>query len=267
MKMHEKIWMFGLAGLLALSACGTPEDDTPTTGPEGNAVESTDEDGFQEVDLADQLGEAQTDSKSDAPSQCGTDSCSADLCGYDCSTSGQQCDRACDSADRDADTYVLFNVSGARDARLDSRDLEYKPKLALNNVLIYGCELWDFSSGEYDGLEISYKKVYNASFQLGGPKNIGENAKIYIKPFEGPGSYQATGFYAASSAERGERNYFWGKETCGVELEIIDGGAVRGEFVCGSVPNRQDGNSSTVRMVGEFECGIGSMNPEFIALD
>lgn len=258
MMKEARMFVFALAVMLTMTACGATEpeandgvDDTPERSDADYLAEASDKDS--------------KDGKADSPAPCGQEMCDRVLCGYDCTTSGTQCERACSSTDARADSYVLFNVSGTEDARLDSRDLAYVPKLSLKRVLLYGCELWDYSDGSRDALEVKYKKIYNGAFAVGQPESIGDDAYIFIETFEGPGSYLASGKYSRNTNASKAKDYYWDSETCGVEIDVLDNGGIRGEFVCGAIPNRS--NNSSVRMVGEFECGVNAMDLEFIDLE
>ena len=111
MMKEARMFVFALAMMLTTTACGATEpeandgvDDTPERSDADYLAEASDKDS--------------KDGKADSPAPCGQEMCDRALCGYDCTTSGTQCERACSSTDARADSYVLFNVSGAEDACL-----------------------------------------------------------------------------------------------------------------------------------------------------
>lgn len=236
---------------VSLVACG--ED-----GPE-SAPEQTEQGGFDpELQTNDDLSEAkQLNAKADEPYACGPDVCSSLLCGYDCGTSGQQCQRSCAASDARQDTFIRLQVSGSESASVDSTSLPYEPILSLSNVVFYGCELWDYSNQEYDGLEIKYRDIRKGAFLVGDPSEYGVEANIYIEPFEGPGSYIAEGFVSINSERRKQRDYYYQKQSCGVSVDVDDAGMVTGEIFCEQVAHKSD--SRKIKVTGSFGCGKNSI--------
>ncbi len=241
-----------VASALVLSACGPAEEDR---GSREDVVEKSDAERLEEL----QDGQG----KADFPAPCGQETCEYDMCGYDCTTAGSQCVRSCADVDAREESYVLFNASGAENVRLDSRDLAYVPRFSLDRVLLYGCDVFDYSNGESDDLEIKYKKIYKGAFAVGQPQNIGEDAYVYIRDFQGPGSYMASARYSPNS-QASDSDRYWGKDVCGVEVDALSNGGIRGEFVCDAVPSK--GGGASVRLVGEFECGVNAMDLQFVDL-
>jgi hypothetical protein len=83
------------------------------------------------------------DGKSDDVRACGESACAPSQCGYDCTEAGQQCTQTCaPTAGRDK-AFVRATIGNIT---VDSRDTTYAPVWDLDNVLIYGCDHWDFSS-------------------------------------------------------------------------------------------------------------------------
>src|ERR1051326_6788623 len=120
--------MRSLLAIILISACATAPDES---GPGG-------------IPLPQANG-----GKGDGAVACGADSCDASLCAWNCATAGAACTPACTSELR-KEAFVAASVNGAT---VDSRNTPYVPKLALDNLLIYGCDFWNFSSGG-QGLEI-----------------------------------------------------------------------------------------------------------------
>lgn len=235
----------------SLAACGeeaiSPAEQTPQEA-----------DFNPESEPFDDLSEAkQLNAKADQAFECGQGVCSNVLCGYDCSVSGQQCERSCAEADTRQDNFVKLQVSGAESISVDSTTLAYEPTISLNNVVFYGCYLWDFSNQEYDGLEIQYRDIRKGAFLIGDPYDYGLEANIYIKPFEGPGSYIAEGFVSMNSARRKEKDYYYQKQSCGVSVDVDAQGAVSGEIFCEQVAHK--GDSRKIKVTGSFGCGKNAL--------
>src|SRR5690606_35028947 len=114
--------------------------------------------------------------------------CDRELCGYTCGVPGEQCLRACATADTRAQTYIRFNVPETV-TDIDSRNHTYELRQSLWHVAVYGCRLWDFSDQEKDGLELVYGQVIHGAQRKDEPQEKGVEFEAYIEPFEGPGSY------------------------------------------------------------------------------
>ena len=165
---------------LFVAACGAEEEE------------------FSLDDLSVRLPDEPPGGKSDEAVTCGDSSCSWDRCGYSC-PAGEQCHRACQPRDTRADAFTKLTIGATT---LDSRALAYQPVVRLTDVLFHGCELWDFSNGQYDGLEISYRELRQGAFRASDRTTHDHYFMLYTKPFTGPGSYRAEASYAASSEAR-----------------------------------------------------------------
>ncbi len=195
--------------------------------------------------------------KSDEPTSCGTDSCLPDLCGYDCSVAGQQATRDCADRDGRPETYVTASISGATSNAFDSRANPYVPHLALDNVLVYGCDFWDYSNGLYDGIEIEYEELIHSSFQVNpdDPTRTKQHFGIYISHFTGPGSYRAEGFYRASN----DATHFGSTDACSADVTVDATGTVAGRFNC-AMPSK---SGSSISVTGTWSCAKNAMDPIF----
>jgi hypothetical protein len=196
------------------------------------------------------------DGKSDDVRACGESACAPSQCGYDCTEAGQQCTQTCaPTAGRDK-AFVRATIGNIT---VDSRDTTYAPVWDLDNVLIYGCDHWDFSSQTKDGLEIELQQLRHSSFVLNpnDPTRHDHKLVVYVAPFTGPGSYRADGMYAAN--ERSTR-YFDG-DACEVDVAASDDGGVHGTFAC-RLP-AAGGASGSIDLSGEFNCPIDAMDPIF----
>jgi len=200
------------------------------------------------------------DSKTDEPRACGAESCAPILCGYDCTTAGSQCERGCAASDGRATTYVQATFSGAHNSVIDTRQTPYRPVYSLDNVLIYGCELWDFSSQQYDGLEIEVEELVHSSFVVdpNDPTRHDRKLVAYIKGFTGPGSYRGEAMFRA----RHDAPLFYALDACAIDVAAAATGGIQGTFDC-QMPAR-DGTSGTVRARGEFACAENAMDPLFV---
>ncbi len=233
-------------------------------------VENEAEEEIRTDDFASQLADAKAsqDGKDDEPSRCGEDTCQRSLCGYDCSVSGQQCERAC-ADDDTGEVLVKLNVSGSISKEYSSENFTNEPILSLNDVLIFGCDLWDFSSGDRDDLVISYSEVHKGAFAVGDTERLGPKATFEITDFQGPGSYQGDGFFTASSDQKKINNYFLARDACGFEVEKTATG-ISGNIVCANLPitrfNEANPDAS-IKIEAEFSCGIDAMDPQFIKLN
>lgn len=203
----------------------------------------------------------QGDQKADQVTECGTESCTYTMCGYACHA-GAQCERSCATSDSRPASYVEFTVSGGHSAHADSRDHGYTPVVSLTNVLFYGCELWDYSSGAYDGLELHYSEIIQGAFLAGEPELKGLELSVYAAPFTGPGSYTAEGFFSKSSAARKAKDAWFGKTACGVDVQDDGSRGLKGTFVCSSIAHY--GTGSPVAVSGAFACGVNAVDGPLI---
>jgi hypothetical protein len=197
--------------------------------------------------------------KGDGPTACGDQTCDASLCGYDCSVAGQQAKESCASTDGRAASFVAASIGGSESGSFDSRANPYVPKLALDNVLVYGCEMWDFSGGSYDGFEVQYEELIHSSFAVNpdDPTRTLKHFGMYMKPFAGPGSYRAEAEYRSSS----EATQYEHADACSVDVTVDSGGTVSGSFSC-AIPASAGGS---VSVQGTFGCAKNAMNPIFSA--
>jgi hypothetical protein len=193
--------------------------------------------------------------KSDEPQACGTDSCEPSLCGYDCSVAGEQATKSCAATDGGASTFVAGAVNGTT---FDSRTNPYAPVFSLDKVLVYGCDLWDYTSGDYDGLEVRFEELIHSSFVVNpnDPTRFGRDFGLYIDHFVGPGSYTASAHYQPSDA--GTRYY--SKDACSIDVSVDASGTVSGSYNCVIASQASSGN---VGVKGTFGCSKSSMDPIF----
>src|SRR5678816_1233878 len=155
-----------------------------------------------------------TDGKTDAV--CGSQSCLPALCGYDCTTKGEQCTEACAASDGRASTFVAASVSGSVSSSFDSRSNPYMPVFSLDKVIVYGCAVWDYSDQSHDSLAINYEELIHASFAVDpdDPTRTKRNLTVVIPTFTGPGSYKANARFLESS----EGMTFVGRELCTIDV-------------------------------------------------
>jgi hypothetical protein len=192
--------------------------------------------------------------KSDGPQACGDESCEPQLCGYDTSVAGQQATRSCAATDGRPTTWVAGTLSGAS---FDSRTNPYAPVFSLDKVLVYGCDLWDFSGGAYDGLEVRYEELIHSSFTVNSsdPTRFAKKFGLYFKNFVGPGSYRAEAEYQASS----DSTRYAQADACSVDIEVDATGTVNGHYSC-SISAAAGGS---VSVTGAFSCAKNAMDPIF----
>jgi hypothetical protein len=187
--------------------------------------------------------------KADGPQACGAGSCLPELCGYNASVAGEQAKEECADHDGRPDSFVTGSVSGST---FDSRTNPYAPVFSLDKVLVYGCELWDFSSGAYDGLEIQYEELIHSSFVVdeNDPTRKARHFDMYIGHFAGPGSYRAEASYQASSESPRAAQ----ADACTVDVAVDGSGTVSGTYSCAL------GSTS---VSGSFGCAKNAMSPIF----
>lgn len=229
---------FSLLSLVLLGACATDAAGTDDDGAPFDTQSVPDPDG-----------------KSDTVQSCGTSECVPSLCGYDCTETGAQCTRTCaPEAGRDR-AFVRATVDGTV---LDTRDTPYAPVWDLDNVLIYGCELWDFTNQVKDGLEIELQQLRHSSFLVNpnDPTRHDHKLLVYVVPYTGPGSYRGQAIYAAN--ERSTR--YFSKDACDVDITAGPNGSVHGTFTC-QISAAE--TTSSVSVTGEFGCPIDAMSPVF----
>jgi hypothetical protein len=192
--------------------------------------------------------------KSDEPRACGTESCLPELCGYDCSVAGEQATKDCAETDGRANTFVTGSAGGTS---FDSRSNPYAPVFSLDNVLIYGCEMWDYSDGAYDGFRVQFEELIHSSFTVNpnDPRKVGKDFGLYIDHFVGPGSYTADAHYSAST----ESTRFGQNDACSVDVAVDSAGTVSGGYSC-SISSTAGGS---VSVQGTFSCAKNSMRPIF----
>ena len=198
--------------------------------------------------------------KGDGERPCGGTSCDASLCGFDCSQAGAPCVEACTTEGR-PNAFVAATITGAESASVDSRLTPYVPRWALDNVMIYGCDLWSFSSGK-QGLEIELTELIHSSFVVNpaDPTRDRNRLDVYISPFASAGDYAAEGSYQPSSeAAAAGRRY---TTAAGCTAHITNTAGIAGTFSC----NLANANGSTVTMTGQFACpGNAVDSPIFVA--
>lgn len=195
--------------------------------------------------------------KSDEPRACGTDSCIVDLCGYDCSVAGEQAKKECADTDGRPTTFVAATVSGSASGSFDSRTNPYAPVFSLDNVLVYGCNLWDYSDGAYDGLQVQFEELIHSAFVVdpNDPRRVGKDFGLYIDHFVGPGSYRASAHYSAST----EATRFGQNDACSADVAVDSAGTVSGSYTC-SISSEAGGS---VSVKGTFGCAKNAMRPIF----
>jgi len=217
-------------------------------------VDATSEDEFSPFD---EPSEPNLDSKSDEVRACGAESCAPILCGYDCTTRGTQCTASCAAADARSQAFVAATVSGPEASSFDSRQNPYAPVFTLDNVLIYGCQLWDFSNQVKDGLEIEFEELIHSSpgATPADPTRHGRKLGIYTAPFQGPGSYRAEATFQATH----ETPAYITRDGCSVDVASDANGGLTGSFDCAL--QATTGASTSVK--GRFACPENAMDPIF----
>ncbi|MEJ7596959.1 MAG: hypothetical protein WKG01_03530 [Kofleriaceae bacterium] len=200
------------------------------------------------------------DGKSDEVRSCGEASCVPRLCGYDCTAGDAQCSETCAPTDARAEAFVKATFSGAHTSTFDSRNTPFDPVFALDNVLIYGCDLWDFSDQKYDGLEIELTELVHSSFVVNPKDPTRHDRKFlaYISPFTGPGSYRGEAMFQA----RHDAPYFYSKDACAIDITKDASGGIHGALDCQITETA--GGTGTVRVQAEVGCPINAMDPLFV---
>jgi hypothetical protein len=196
--------------------------------------------------------------KGDGEVQCGTSACSNNLCAWDCSAAGQACTQAC-TTDARADVFVTASANGDT---VDSRATPFKPHLALDNVLIYGCELWHFTTGT-QGLEIELTELIHSSFTVdpNDPARFQRKLDVYVDDLKGAGDYRASAMFVHSSEADASGGRFFTKDGCSVHA-AVDRGGLSGTFSC----SLATAGGSTASMTGQFACpGNGLDSPNFVS--
>lgn len=225
---------FAMISLVLLGACATEEAD--------------------DFSPLDEQAVPNPDGKSDDARACGDAACVPRLCGYDCTTPGAQCTETCAPSEGRASAFVTATIGGAT---VDSRDTPYQPVWDLDNVLVYGCELWDFSNQEKDGLQIQLTELHHSSFVVNpnDPRRHDRDLFVYVAPFTGPGSYRGEGKYRANQ----DAPLHYAKDACSVDVDASADGGIHGTFDC----RISSQSGSSVDMRGEFACPIDAMSPVF----
>jgi hypothetical protein len=147
---------------------------------------------------------------------------------------------------------------------VSDNNIEYDPILSLQNALFYGCELWDFTGSDKQGLELKYAEIFDGAFTPGEPRDHGYEFFVYAAPFSGPGTYPAEGFLSASSAARDAGDFYFDKAGCTLEVGAEADG-LAGTFSCPALPNKQN-PSRTVALSGSFGCGANALDINIIRL-
>ncbi len=220
------------------------------------ATDPVSDDDFSPID---EQSKPNPDAKSDEPRACGDAACAPVLCGYDCTTQGEQCSIGCAPEDGRASTFVTATISGAQSSTFDSRATPFDPVFALDDVLIYGCDLWDFSDQVKDGLEIELTELVHSSFVVNpnDPTRHDRKLVVYVAPFTGPGSYRGEAMFTA----RHDLPRYYSKDGCAVDVAADATGGIRGTFDC-QIAEQAGTGSDGVR--GEFGCPSNAMDPIFV---
>ena len=195
--------------------------------------------------------------KADGPAVCGAESCAPELCGYDCTTQGAQCAQACASEDDRAGAFVAGSVGGAEQTSFDSRNNPYAPVFSLDNVLVYGCNLWDFSDQTHDGLEIQFEELVHDGFTVSttDPTQTDRSLDVYVSHFQGPGSYRAEARYAS----RQDATQYRAADACALDVAADASRGLTGTFHCAIA----SASGATVSVDGTFGCPENAMLPVF----
>lgn len=206
--------------------------------------------------------ESSQESKADDLVRCGVETCAPSACGYDCTYPGQ-CVRACASMPSRDQTHVKMNVSGSVNTTLDSSEYAFEPVLSLENVLFFGCEVWDMSNQDRDDFEISFAEVFQGAFSTQNPEDIGRRAIVDIRDYRGPGIYRANGFFSESSELKAAGDYYYGELGCTVTIRGTRERGIAGDISC-EIPNAS--GPQMIRIQGDFACGVDAMSPQIIKL-
>jgi hypothetical protein len=180
-----------------------------------------------------------------------TESCEWELCGYDCTTRGAQCTRSCAAADTRPEAFVASNL-------FDSRMYPYEPRLSLDDVIIYGCRVWDLSDGTHDALDVQFQQLIHASIALDpdDPARHGHEFRLQIDRLLGPGSYRANGLYQASH----DAPEHFTENGCAVDVASDGKGGLTGRFDC----ELRAAAGGTKSVAGTFGCGENATKPIFV---
>ncbi len=189
------------------------------------------------------------------------DECTFGAKGWDCSASGTTCKAKCYSMAEPSRAYVAFTVDGKT---LDSRAVPYAPAAAtLDNVLVYGCTLWDFADGTHQGLDFEYKRLIHGAFGADRRSDFEDYVNVSIASFEGPGSYRADPTYIPSDEAQALAKIYARPAGCGVEVSSDGDGGVTGMVACAPM-SAPDG--TTVSLRGEFACPGSALSPLYSRL-
>lgn len=229
-----------LLGLVAVSACATTNDD----------------------------GAAQSES---ALGSCP----GAQLPGFDCTTPGQLCTKGCYAKDTRAQAFAAFTIGGLV---VDSRSVPYSPQLSLDNVQVYGCNVWNFQrlldrdnirnpanfeEAYRQGFEIRFKKSIAGAFLPNAPSDFEHEISVYADNFRGPGKYPADLRYVASDEARAAGEIFAKASACTLDVVADGAGGLKGTLGCDPVAAK---SGATVTVTGAFACGGDAMSPIFSKL-
>lgn len=167
-----------------------------------------------------------------------------------------------DNGDSAEHTFVAATVSGSEHATLDTRLTPYVPTWRLDDVLIYGCENWNFSNGR-QGLELELTELVHSSFTADGSDSTRSRSRldVYVAPpYSGSGDYRAEGSFTPTSDAAAAGRAYYAAQGCTVH--VTKGTELTGTFAC-MLPNAA---GATITIAGSFNCpATGEAVPNFIA--
>lgn len=218
-------------------------------------------------------------SKADGYSRCS--GCGSDLCGMACAA-GKLCIPTCMAADGRATSFVRFAVTGAEAWTFDTRGVPFTPVFRFDNIIIWGTEVWEFRSdvGQpvlRNGFDIRFDDIDHAALTASQPFKKGASISVYIRDFQGPGTYRAEASFTrsetrplAGGAVTASPRYAQ-PNVCSVVVSAAgskkeDG--LRGTFEC---PTVKSASGAAIGITGEFLSkgtaigGIGMNAPLIVA--
>ena len=159
-----------------------------------------------------------------------------------------------------ARTFVQATITGAESGAVDSRLTPYVPVVSLDNVLIYGCDTWKFSTDNV-GLEIELTELVHSSFVVdpSDPTRAGNRLEVFIpRHYTGAGDYTAEASYSPSSVAAAAGRFYSTRDACAVH--VASDGGITGTFDCTLASQA----GASVAITGTFACpGTDRDSPNF----
>lgn len=178
--------------------------------------------------------------------------------GYDCSTAGQRCADKCYPADQRPAAFTRFVIDGRA---VDSRSFPYDRVVSLDNVQVYGCDLWNFQNPAHQGLSVQFETLHRGAFLASDPADFEDEVEVYAPNFVGPGRYTSDARYRPSDEASAERQTYGQQGACTMDVTADGEGGLKGTFTCEPIASR--GPGAAVTLTGEFACPGSAMSPIF----